>query len=711
MQIIQGIRDKGAAIVIAVIALSLIGFILMDAKQQGNQIFGSRSEDIGKVNGSVIDYKEFKKKAEFVELQEEQQSGRKPNASRLAQIREQVWNQITSERIFYAEADKLGINFTSKELESILKSNDPSNPLMQEKGMVDPQTGKLDIAKVNQALANIKKAKDEQLDVLNAQLISPQKISSISGKYFAMLNASAYYPAWMQEKDLADKKNFANISYVGIPYNVISDSTVKVTNAEIEKYVQSHKDLFKQEAGRNISYVSFSQLPDATDSARVRGVIESLKGQFAAETNVKNFIARNASVIDLDTNYYPKSKISSNAVDSIIKQAPGTVYGPYVDKNSYVLAKILGVKTFPDSIKARHILVPTNDPQTGQPIMEDSVGKNRADSILGAIKAGADFAAMAKQFGTDATKDKGGDLGFFGYSAPMVEEFNKACFGKPVGTLEVIRTRFGYHVIEITAAKGASPAYEIAFMAKEILASESTIEKASLEATKLAAQKDPKDFEAYIQKNGLKKVTSAALIKENDAQVGELQDARQLIRWVFEAKKGEISDPYNIGDMFVVAVVDKIFKEGTQDAETARPMAEGVIRDQKKAEQIVKNLGTSPTLEKAASAYGKEVLTAGLDSSITFTSQLIQNVGAEPKLIGAVFNKENLNKVAAPLAGKTMVYVFKVNGIASKTPDTEAEIAQFKTQQTTMLRNQAATSWFEGLRKKASIKDSRSKFY
>lgn len=711
MQIIQGIRDKGAAIVIAVIALSLIGFILMDAKQQGNQIFGSRPENIGKVNGSSIGYEEFKKKADFLELQEEQQSGRKPDPARLAQIREQVWNTITAEKVFYAEADKLGIDFTSKELESILKSSDQSNPLMQEKDMVDPQTGKLDIAKVNQAISNIKKAKDEQLDVINAQLISPQKISSISGKYFAMLNASAYYPAWMEEKDMADKKNFANISYVGIPYSVISDSTIKVTDAEIEKYIQSHKDLFKQEAGRSISYVTFSQLPDAADSARIRGAVESLRDAFASEINAKNFLARNASVIDFDTNYYPKTKITSIAIDSITKLAPGSVYGPYVDKNSYVLAKVLGVKTFPDSIKARHILIPTNDPQTGQPLMEDSLGKKKADSILGAIKTGADFVAMAREFGTDATKDKGGDLGFFGYSAPMVEEFNQACFGKPVGTLEVIRSRFGYHVIELTAAKGATPAYQIGFLAKEILASEATIEKASLEATKLAAQKDPKNFDAYIQKNGLRKISSAALIKENDANAGELQDARQLIRWVFEAKKGEISDPYNIGDMFVVAVVDKIFSEGTQDVETAKPMAEGVIRDQKKAEQIVKNLGANPTLEKAAAAYNKEILSAGLDSSLTFTSPIINGIGTEPKLTGAIFNKENLNKVAAPLAGKTMVYVFKVNGIASKVADTETEASQFKTQQVTALRNQAATSWFEGLRKKATIKDNRSKFF
>ncbi len=710
MQIIQGIRDKGAAIVIGVIALSLIGFILMDARQQGNQMSNSNSSNIGKVNGSAIELDEFNKKVKFLEAQDEQQTGRKPNTARSAQIREQVWNQITAERVFYAEAAKLGIEFTSKELESILKSNDPSNPLMQEKGMVDPQTGKLDIVKVNQAIANIKKAKDEQLDAVNAQLISPQKITSTSGKYFAMLNASAYYPAWMQERDNADKKNFATISYVGIPYAVISDSTVKVTDAEIEKYVQAHKDLFKQEAGRTISYVSFSQLPNAADSARVKAAVEALKSDLTNETNVKNFLARNTSTIDFDTNYVPKSKISSFATDSIVKLPVGSVYGPYVDNGNYVLAKYLGSRTLPDSVNARHILIATINTQTGEPIIEDSVAKKRADSVLTAINSGASFAALALAYSSDGSKEKGGDLGTFTYGA-MVPEFNKFCFEKPVGSREVVKTQFGYHIVEVMSQKGTSPAYKIGFMAKEISASEATIEKASLDATKLAAQKDLKNFDSYIQKNGLRKITSGALVKENDAQAGELQDARQLIRWVFEAKKGEISDPYNIGDMFVVAVVDKIFKEGIQDLETARPMAEGVIRDQKKAEQIIKNLGPNPTLEKAASAYSKEVMTAGLDSTITFNSQIINSIGNEPKLIGAVFNKENLNKVSAPLSGKTMVYVFKVNGIASKKADTPEEAAPFKSQQLATLRNQSAINWFEGLKKKATIKDNRSKFY
>lgn len=709
MQIIQGIRDKGAAIVIVVISLSLIGFILMDAKQGGNN-YNTGGGSMGKVDGQAVEQNEFNTKVKNLELQEEQQSGAKPTNSRIAQIREQVWNQVVAERVFYAEAGKLGIDFTSKELDKVLKSNEPGNPFLQDRQMMDPATGKLDINKVNQALINIKKMKGEQWDMVNAQILEPQKLTSISTKYFALLNASAYYPAWMEEKDLKEKNNFAAISYVQVPYQTISDSTIKVSDAEIENYVSKHKDLFKQEAGRMISYVAFSQLPSAADSARTKGVLENLKTEFTNETNVKTFLARNASAIDFDTNYLPKSKIKSVAVDSIIRLQAGSVYGPYVDNKDYVLAKYIGSKTLPDSVNARHILIATVNSQTGEPILEDSVAKNRADSIFAAIKGGANFALLALQFSSDGSKEKGGDLGTFGYGQ-MVPEFNDYSFNKPVGSMGIVRTQYGYHIIEVMKQKGQSPAYKIGFLAKEIFSSEETINKASNDAIKLSAEKDPKKIEAYIQNNGLKKITAPALIKENDAQIGQMQDARQLVRWVFEAKKGDVSDPMPVGDQFIVATVEKVYKEGTQDVETARPLAENSIKEEKKGEMIIKNLGANATLETAASKYSKEILTAGADSSITFKTQIINSLGNEPKLIGAIFNKTNLNKVAAPLAGKTAVYVFKVNSIAAKATDPNENIAQFRTEQTTALRNQAVTNWFEGLRKKATVTDNRSKFF
>lgn len=710
MQIIQGIRDKGAAIVIVVISLSLIGFILMDAKQGSGNMFGSASANLGKVNGDVIEQGEFTKKVKILEAQEEQQSGSSLTPSRSAQIREQAWNQIVAERVFYAEAAKLGIDFTSKELDNILKSSDPSNPLMQDRQMIDPATGMLDMSKVSQAISNIKKMKGEQREMIDAQVIEPQKIASVSTKYFALLNVSAYYPAWMEESDVKENKNFANISYVAIPYSVIEDSTIKVTDSEIEKYVQSHKDLFKQEDGRMISYVAFSQLPGANDSVRTKAVVAALINDFAKETNDKTFLVRNATTIDFDTNYVPKQKINSIAIDSIIKMSPGSVYGPYVDKRDYVIAKLLGSKNLPDSVTARHILIATVNAETGQPILEDSTAKKQADSILAAIKGGANFAALALQYSSDGSKDKGGDLGTFEYGK-MVPEFNIFCFTKPVGSRDVVRTQFGYHIIEVMNQKGLSPAYKIGFMAKEIFASEETITNASNEAIKLSGEKDAKAVDTYIKKNGIQKVTPGIEIKENDAQIGTLQDARQLVRWIFEAKKGDVSDPFSIGDQFVVAIVDKILKEGTQDIESTRPMAESVIKEQKKAETIIKSLAGKTTLESVAAVYKKEVLMAGLDSLLTFKSQIINGIGNEPKITGAVFNKENLNRVSSPIAGKTGVYVIKVNGIANKAPDTVSETEQLRIQQTTALRNQAASNWFEGLRKKATIKDNRSKFY
>jgi peptidyl-prolyl cis-trans isomerase D len=354
-------------------------------------------------------------------------------------------------------------------------------------------------------------------------------------------------------------------------------------------------------------------------------------------------------------------------------------------------------------------------PQAPGEVLFRAVGNEPGWSLtvdrLVAIKAGADFTALVQQFSTDnGSKDNGGEYSSITYGQ-MVPEFNKFCFEKPIGSRDVVKTQFGYHVIEVLNQKGSTTACKIGFLAKEIFSSEETINKASNEAIKLSAIKDIKKIDEYIQKNGLQKTTESTLIKENDAQIGRMQDARALVRWVFEAKKGDVSDPMPVGDQFVVAIVDKVYKEGTQDVETARPLAENAVREEKKAEEIIKALGANVTLESAAAKYAKEILTAGEDSSITFKSQIINAIGNEPKLIGSIFNKANLNKVSAPVAGKAGVYVFKVNNIAEKPADPNQDKVQMRIQQTTALRNQAVANWFEGLRKKATIKDNRIKFF
>jgi len=710
MQIIQSIRDKGAAIVIAVIALSLIGFILMDAKQGGGKLFESLSNNVGEVNGDAIELSEFNKRVKEAEDMQEQRTGQRPSGSQTYQLRDQMWNQITAERLFFTEAKKVGIDFTAKELTYVLLSNDQSNPFLQEASLKDSITGQLDIKKAQAALTNIKKLKGEQRDNVNAQIVDPLKLNNTIAKYSGLLNASAYYPNWMAKKDAEETVAFSTITYVTVPYSDIVDSTIKVTDEDINNYVSNHKEQFKQEAGRNISYVAFSQLPSKEDSLAVYNNLLELKTSFELDSNAKAFVARNSSTIDFNDDFSPKSKLNQIFADTIINTGSGRVFGPYVDKGNYILAKVIATKTIADSVKARHILIGTNNPQTGAPLMDDSAAKKLADSIDVAVKGGADFAVLAAKYSTDqSNKDKAGDLGTFGYGT-MVPEFNEFCFSKTPGSKGVVKTQFGYHVIDLISQKDFKPAYKIAYLAKEIGASDVTINKASLEATKASALKSKEELEKFAKKNGLSLTTAPSMLKENDYQIGSMQEARGIVRWAFEAKKGEVSEPFSIGDQFIVAVLDKVNEKGTQDAETARSGCESIIRNKKKADIIIGKIGSNATLESTAKAYNKTVQIAGADTTLFFNSQIINGVGMEAKIIGAAFNKSYQSKVSPLIDGTTGVFILKVNAIQTKPALTADAIAQQIINKTNTLRSQT-NGWYEGLRKQANIVDERSKHF
>ncbi|MFZ1527950.1 MAG: peptidylprolyl isomerase [Ferruginibacter sp.] len=708
MQIIQSIRDKGAAIVIAVIALSLIGFILMDAQQGGSKLFAGMNNNIGSVNGKSISNNEFAARVKQLEDQEEQRSQQRPTGTRIYQMRDQMWNQMVAEKIFYAEADKLGITFTGKELTSLLFSSDQANPFMQQ-GLADQTTGKLDIARAQEVWANIKKLKGAQREAANAQIVEPAKLGSIVNKYSSLLSASAYYPGWMQEKETAEANNFASINYVAIPYSEISDSSIQVSDADVTAYVAKNKELFKQEAGRKISYISFSQLPNAADSLHAKKQAEDLKASFQADSNAKAFVARNLSSIQFQDEFLPKAKLQTRQIDTILKYPAGTVVGPFFENGGYVIAKVLGSKELPDSAKARHILIAMAN-EKGEQIMADSTAKKLADSILAAVKGGADFAALAAKYSTDpGSASKGGNYDYFEYGR-MVPEFNEFVFTKPVGSKDVVKTQFGYHIIEVTGQKDFKPAYKIAYLAKDVIASTETINNASNAATKASAEKNAKALASYAAKNGLQITQVPNIVKENDFSAGALQDARNLVRWAFEHKVGDVSEPLGVGDAFIVATVDADVKEGTQDAATARSGAEAIIRNQKKAAIIKTKLGANATLESAAAAYNRQVTLAGADSSITLASQMVNGIGIEPKLFGAAFNKDFQTKVSPAIAGASAVYLLKTVSIQPKnTVSPEAAKAQASTRIATL--RQQVGNWYESLRKQASIKDQRSKIY
>ena len=711
MSIIQTIRDKGAAIVIGVIALSLIGFLLMDARSGAAKgLFGGgNSTTIGSVNGKDIEVEEFNGKVKDAEAQYQSQA-----AAMRPQIMQGVWDQMVAEKIISSEFDKLGLAFTPKEMSAIMFSDEAPQQLKQ--AFTDQQTGQYDVAKAQQWWAQTRKSKnEEQRLALNAQVIDPMRLNSLYTKYTSMIAASVYTPSWLAAKETDEENSFANISYAAIPYSVISDSAVKVTDGDIEDYLAKNKKKYSQEeGGRMVSYIAFNAAPNNKDSAVAKNYIENLKPQFIADTNAKAFVARNTSAINFADIYVSKGKMQMPNKDSIINLGDGKVFGPYLDGSNYVIAKKLSAKVLPDSIKCRHILLATNNPQTGAALMPDSLAKQKIDSIEKAIKSGADFTTLEEKYSTDeaAKKDKGVmtfDLNTI-QGDGFAKEFGDFLMNEKGETKKVVKTQFGWHYIEILEKKNPQPAYKVAYLAKEIIPSDETINAANAAATKLSGQaRDMKSFDQYIKQNGLTKIDVPVVVKENDYQLGGLQEARPVVKWAFEAKEGDVSEPFSVGNQYIVALVSRKVDKGLPDAKTGRTLVESFVRNKKKAEEIKKKLGTPATLEAAAGVYQKQVLTTGADSTLTFNAVIINGVGNEPKVAGAAFNKEYQTKISPVIEGNTGVFVIKVNSIGTKAASVVAQ--QQKSMKTNQAMQSALGKSFEALKKQADIKDKRSKFF
>lgn len=710
MQIIQKIRDKGAAIIIVIIALSLIGFILMDANLGLSRNSAGDRTTLGEVNGKKITTEEFDTKVKQIESY----YGGRATGAQVNYIRQGAWEDMVLEKASETEYEKLGITFSAKELSAIIFSKeDAPAPLKQ--AFTDKETGEYDLSKVQQWWTEAKKAKSGDMrEAAETQVIEPAKQQTLRNKYSGLLAASAYYPSWMKEKEAAEAKTFATISYVAVPYTAIADSTVKVSDEDIVSYMNKHKKLYEQEGGRKISYVSFSSNPSTADTNSTIQAVAGFRDGFAADSTPQVFLSKNNSSRSYADMWIPKSKMMDAQKDTIASLPLNGVFGPYLDRGSVVIAKKVETRQVPDSVKVRHILVSLADTKTGAAKLTDSAAKVRIDSVEAAIRSGADFATLAKQVSDDeGSKNKGGEYTIPFHSnnpqqemsfASVAKEFGEASFFGNTGDKKVIKTSFGYHYIEVLSQTGFEPAYKIAYMSRDIVPSDETIRKANSDANNLAAaSKDVKSFDDYVAKNKLQKTDAQEILKENDFRAGDLPDARQLVQWAFKAKQGEVSEPINMSDRVVVGIVTKIVPKGLPDAASVRSTLESKVRVSKKAELIKAKLTATPTLETAAAAYpGGVVATAGADSSIVFTSNSIMAVGQEPKLVGAAFNKAYQAKVSEPIEGNGGVYVVKVTGYGTRNVDIP-QVDKVKT-----MAQQLGNGWFEAVKKLAKVEDERS---
>ena len=703
MSIIQSLRDKAAVLLSAMIAISLIGFLVQDAfiGRSGN-LFSGQSNIAGTINGKKIDLVEFNQKVNQSE-QAYRAQGMQTNDMMTQSIIENVWNGYIQEELIKGETEKLGIKVTPKELGSVLFSEDAPQEFRQM--FTDRNTGMYDVNAAKNWFNNVKKStKQEDVQVVAEQLIKPVEVNLLTQKYVSLFSQASYVPKWMIEKMNADNSLIASINYAGGPYTTVPDASVKISDQEIADYINKHKDEFKQEHVKSISYVSFNANPTVADSQRVFNLLVELKNELRTTEDAKGFVTRNNTTLPFFDGYALKSKLQMTAKDSIASMSVGAVVGPYIDGGSYVIAKKIDAKNLPDSINMRHILIGTVNPQTGQPIREDSVAKKKADSLFAVIKAGGNFGALAAQFSEDeGSKQRGGEYEFSSVDLSTLDkDFATYISNKPKGSFDVIKTSFGYHVMQVLNQKNFEPAYKVAYLAKNIVASEETDLKASSSATQFAGNsRDVKSFEEAVVKMKLTK-EYADNIREMDYGAGQL-NSRAIVKWAFENKIGTVSEPFDLKDQYVVAVVTGEIKEGVQPPALARVSVEPILRNQKKADLLAKKAQGEKNLDKIATILGG---TSGRVDTLKFADPFVQNVGSEIKVIGAAFNKKNLSTISDAIAGQNGVFYISVNNVSSL-PSSAVDLTSQKKTLESQLKQYAGYSTMDAIRKSAKIVDKR----
>ena len=736
MSVIQSIREKYAKWAVVAIALALLGFILTDYFQAKSRMGGGPTT-VGVINGKKIDFRDFQSRLDGAEAQEKNkydQMGREYSEADKHNTNEGLWNRDIEKIVMSSEFDKAGIEVGGKELTDYLYTNPPQD-LRQS---FTDQQGNFDLAGLQNMINQMKRStKQEDRDKLNSYL-ADLEYTRRSEKYNAVLIHSVYYPKWYVEKQNAGAALQAKVSYIQHPYTKISDSTIKITDKEIEEYVNTHKEQYKQEESRSIAFVLFDASATAEDSTKLRNQLAEIKPQLATDTLPARFLSGHGSTTQYIDEYFSKTEVLSAAGDSSVITTPkDSVYGPYLLGHSYVLAKKVEEKRLADSVYCRHILIRTS----GAGAVDTAVANKRIDSVINAINKGADIVKVMKQVSMDSASFTQDSLGIMRFSIKDItnpqgfdQDFAKyILFDGTKGQRKKIKTQFGYHYIEIVDQKNIQPFYKFAFFSKNIIAGKETERKASEEASRfLNEAKDQKAFEDAIAKsNGKYKRLEATNVGPNDISIPSIDriyiavnnfqpvPCRTLIKEIYKADKGDVLKPEKIGDAIignkqVVTVVTDVLKEGTQPVSIARagsvangsqsPSVERILKDKKKAEQIKQMIGKVTTLEAAAAALK--------DSIVTVDSLRINGVRGllDPKVLGAVFNNANKGKVVPePIAGNDAVFVLRVDDLST----TSIVNVDIETQKSNLRQNgmQRQGSPFFVFKKIASIRDYRKNFY
>jgi peptidyl-prolyl cis-trans isomerase D len=705
MSTLQFLREKAGVLVAGVIGLSLFLFVVSDffGRGRGQRIKQKKYYELGQISGEYISYQDYESRLQSL-LEIYKLSG-KSNIDEATNetMREQTWQQMVREKILDSQYKKLGIGVSTEEVDELVLGNSPHQIVQQL--FTDQTTGTFN----KSSLVNFLKQTEVDETAKKYWLFFENEIVNdrMNTKYNNLVSKALYVTSKQTEFDKNLNNSTADFSYILKNYSSVSDSSVKITESDIQSYYSKHKESYKRTAIRDIEYVTFDVIPSEEDIKVTEEWIKKTKEEFATSADPVQFINLSA-----DTRYVgfftPISSVPENLKEFAKKEDLSSVFGPYIEDGSYKVAKLIAVANRPDSVHVRHILLSPNQTRSLE------VVKQQADSLIKLIKSGTPFEAVALANSDDkGSSQLGGDLGWFP-EGRMVVPFNNGCFSGKKGDIKTVETTFGIHIIQILDQSKDSRKYNIGIIDRKIMPGSVTNQKAYSEASQFAGQNGTYDkFLKATSASGLTKRVANDVTPLQKTLPG-LDNPRSLIMSLYQAEKGKIildnnqQAVFEVGSKYVIGFCTKAQEDGIAPMKDVENDIRFALIKEKKGDllsaEFVKNNGAGKTLDDIARTMGLPVQEA---KQVNFKSYTIQGAGTEPALIAAAsVSKQGV--VSGPVKGTNGVYMLSANNVTAA-PAEDTKLLRERLTATFQMRGSYEA--YEALRKGAKIIDKRYKFY
>ncbi|MFI3318384.1 MAG: SurA N-terminal domain-containing protein [Rikenellaceae bacterium] len=677
MATLNTLRTKFGIVLSAVIAFALLAFILSMGVEMG---FSGNDPVVGKMAGEKVKYSDYiaeyndvKSRTGIAESDEEQ-------ATTVANL---TWQGLFSDRVLTPGFEDLGLKISNNERLGMISGNIQTQAFYS--AFADQSTGAYSPMAVQQFLiqANGNPEAEAMWTMINEQASAER----LTFKYISLVTAGSYVNSLELEQGVKSANNTYSGRWVKRSYSDMPDSLYNVSESEIRSYYNQHKSLYERKPSREINYVRFDIAPTKEDEQAIESSVRKMASEFAKAKEPRLYIRENryGSIAD---NYQTQAQLATAEAEKLMS---GAQYGPTKSGNSWRVAKVISKITAPDSIGIRHIVLPYTE-------------QKLADSLVLALKGGADFSQMAAGYSVFDTRRNGGEIGVMAFSE-LTDDFALPLANKKDGDIVKIEVGDMIQIIQPYNQGKRVAQVKVAAIDYPIVPSQKTINDTHAAASNfVVAAKGASNKEAFQQAaKDASSVSRQVYLTQGQRNLSGLTNSREVARWAYGAKAGELSQIFKLNDSYVVARVNSINNATVSPLEDVTPGIKRQLAVDKKFAAIEAELEGMSFAQQSAQLKSD----SGEFEDVAYDSYFISSVGVEPALIGAISVSE-VGKANALVKGASGAFAFETTKISPVEEPQSVEAEKVRAE--AAVKERAGQSAFMAIEKLAEVEDLRGEY-